>query len=192
MKGKLTIVIIIISIFVLFIFSNKTYTSYQSSVNDEVPLDIAEWKIEIDGQNIATTTKNISLSNIVWESDHTNNNTVAPGSKGQVKINIDPTSSEVAIKYNLTYTDHTINPDCLLTVTSIYLENEELEKISDNSYSGVITLDQIKEKTVKVLVINVEWVNDENNNETDSKIGLNESVPNYLEIEFNASQYTGN
>lgn len=191
MKGKIILSIIIICIFALFITSKKTYTSYESLVDNEVDLKIATWKIKIAEQDIVSTNKDISLSNIEWESEHTNDDTVAPGSKGIVRINIDPTESQVAIDYSITYEDHTKNPDCILTVTSIYLENEKLEKISDNSYGGIITMDQIKEQNKKVLVIHVEWVNDENNNKTDSQIGLNESTPNYLNLVFNAKQYTG-
>ena len=190
-KKNIFLLIVIISIFALYFLSNETYTAYESEVNNQVVLAVANWKIEIDGQDIARSTKDISLSNITWESTHTNQATIAPGSKGVVTINIDPTSTEVAIKYNISFSDHTSNPDCLLTVTSIYLEEEKLEKINDNTYSGIITLDQIKNKSVKVLKIHVEWVNDETNNDIDTQIGLNESEANYLNLEFMAEQYLG-
>lgn len=190
-KKRIFILLLFVSIFALYFLSSPTYTAYESEVNDQIGIAVAEWKIEIDDQDIARTAENIALSNIVWEGEHTNNNTVAPGSKGVVTINIDPTSTEVAIKYNITYADHLSNPDCLLTVTSIYLENEALEKVNDNTYSGIITLDQIKNKSIKVLKIHVEWVNDEANNEVDTQVGLNESEANYLNLEFMAQQYKG-
>lgn len=191
MRKRIFIVLIIISCFSLCIFTNKTYTSYESAVDNEVAVDVADWKIEIDGQDIAKTTRDISLNNIEWENTHASSTTAAPGSKGIIKIKIDPTSTQVAIKYNITYIDHNLDPECILTVTNIYLEEEELEKISDNTYSGLITMDQIKEGTIKTLVIHVEWINDENNNESDTQIGLKEKDPNYLKLEFDASQYTG-
>ena len=82
-----------------------------------------------------------------------------------------------------------MDPNCILTVTSIYLENDELQKDSINSYSGIITLDEMKD--TQVLVINVEWVNDENSDEADSQIGSNGAEPNYLNLEFEAEQYRG-
>lgn len=191
MRKRIFIVLIIVSCFSLCIFTNKTYTSYESAVDNEVAVDVADWKIEIDGQDITKTTRDISLNNIEWENTHASSTTAAPGSKGIIKIKIDPTSTQVAIKYNITYIDHNLDPECILTVTNIYLEEEELEKISDNTYSGLITMDQIKEGTIKTLVIHVEWVNDENNNESDTQIGLKEKDPNYLKLEFDASQYTG-
>ena len=191
MRKRIFIVLIIVSCFSLCVFTNKTYTSYESAVDNEVSVDVADWKIEIDGQDIATTTHDISLNNIVWENTHASELTAAPGSKGIVKIKIDPTTTQVAIKYNITYIDHTIDPDCILTVNNIYLEEEELLKVNDNTYSGVLTMNQIVEGTTRTLVIHVEWINDENNNEIDTQIGLDEKEPNYLKLEFDASQYTG-
>lgn len=191
MKKRIYIILIIVSVFSLCIFTKKTYTSYESAINDTVKVDVAEWKIQVDGQDIARATRDINLSNIEWENSHASSTTAAPGSIGTVKVKIDPTSTEVAIKYTIKYTDHNLDPDCILTVTNIYLEEEELEKIDDNTYSGIITMNQIKEGTTRNLVIHVEWVNDENNNEIDTEIGLNEREPNYLKLELDARQYTG-
>lgn len=191
MKKRLFIIITILSLFSLCIFTKKTYTAYESAVDNEVQVEVADWKIEIDGQDISTATRDISLSNIKWQHSHASNTTAAPGSVGIVKVKIDPTTTDVAIKYTISYTDHTIDPDCILTVTHIYMEEEELDKINDNTYSGLITIDQIKEQITRNLVIHVEWINDENNNEIDTQIGLNEKDPNYLRLEFDARQYTG-
>jgi len=191
MKKRIFIVLIIVSLFSLCFFTNKTYTSYESAIDNKVTVDVADWKIEIDGQDIATTTRDISLRNIEWHHKHASNETAAPGSTGIIKVKIDPTSTQVAIKYNVTYIDHNLDSDCILTVTNIYLEEEELEKVSDNTYSGIITMDQIKQGTTKNLVIHVEWINDENNNEIDTQMGIGEKEPNYLRLEFDASQYTG-
>lgn len=188
MRKKTILVIILICLFVLFVTSNQTYTAYQSFVDNDVAVEIATWKINIDGQDIVTSTKDITLSNITWDNNHANDKTAAPGSKGIIKINIDPSEADVAIKYTISYEDHTINSDCILTVTSIALGNEELEKISDNSYGGIITMDQIKNKTTKTLVINVEWLDDKDN---DIDISTMEGNLNFLNLEFNASQYTG-
>lgn len=191
MKGKTILIILLICVFALFITSNETYTAYESLVDNEVPVAIATWRIDIDGKNIVTATEKIAVGKVTWENDHANSNTAAPGSKGVAIINIDPSKSDVAIKYEISYEDNTINPDCVLTVTSIYLENEELKKIGDHSFEGIIPMSEIKTKNVKKLVINVEWVNNEENNEKDTQIGAGEVEPNYLNIEFKASQHMG-
>ena len=179
------------SVIALGIGTKKTYTSYESTVTDEIKINIADWEININNQNIAKVTEEIKISNVEWEGEHTNPNTVAPGSKGKVKVNIDPSNAEVAIKYTIKYVDHTKNPERVLTVTNFYLENEELTKIDDETYSGIITMDQIKDGNIKTLIIEVEWINDEANNEFDSAIGSKDKEANFLEIEFTANQYLG-
>lgn len=194
MKQKIKnvfILLFLVSLLIIYLTSNKTYTSYESLVEDEILLDVANWEINVDGQNIAKSTREISLKNIEWTSEHTNNKTVAPGSKGVIRITIDPANTQVAVDCNVSYIDHKQDENIILTVTSMYLDGEEWESTEENSYSGIITLDQIKNKEQKHLVINVEWINNEENNEVDSKIGLSESEPNYLKLELTAKQYTG-
>lgn len=184
-------ILLIMSIALLYIIANKTYTSYESETNGDISLDIADWKIKINDQEIVEESQEIKLSNIDWLGDHTANNRVAPGSKGVVKINIDPTTTEVAIKYSISYVDHNSDPNTVLSVSSITLDDGELTREEDGSYSGIITLDEIKEGQKKVLNIEVEWVNDENNNVSDTQIGLEDSIPQYLKLDFHASQYQG-
>ena len=51
--------------------------------------------------------------------------------------------------------------------------------------------DDIKNKKIITLVINVEWVNNEENNERDTLIGSGETEGNFLNLQFNARQYLG-
>lgn len=193
-KNKKPLIISLLFAFSIISFciaSQKTYTSYESLVNNNINVDIADWIIKIDEQDISTTTQDIKLSNIEWESTHANPKTAAPGSKGKVKINIDPTNNDVAIEYTIKYFDKNLASDCVLTVNNIYLEDEELLQINENTYSGIITMDEIKNNETKVLVLEIEWVNDENNNEIDSEIGLNKSEVDFLKLEFTATQYIG-
>lgn len=194
MKVKNAIVIFVLVILLLgsiYFVGSKTYTSYESETNGDVSLDIADWKIKINDQEIVEESQEIKLSNIEWLGDHTASNRVAPGSKGVVRINIDPTTTEVAIKYSISYVDHNSDPNTVLSVSSITLDDGELTREEDGSYSGIITLDEIKKGQKKVLNIEVEWVNDENNNVSDTQIGLEDSIPQYLKLDFHASQYQG-
>ena len=190
-KIKIIFSLIIFSIIAIGLGAKKTYTSYQSFVNNEIKINIADWNINIDNQNIAKVTETIKLSHVQWEGEHTNPKKAAPGSKGRVKVSIDPRNTEVAVEYTMKYIDHTKDPECVLTITNIYLEDEELIKIDEETYYGIISIDEIKEGRVKTLVLEVEWINDESNNEFDSEIGLNGEDVRFLEIEFNASQYLG-
>lgn len=181
----------LLSCALLYFFSNRTFTSFESKVNDDIQLNVADWKILVDNQDISKQEKDIKLRNITWTSEHTRDNKVAPGSKGVVNVLIDPTTTDVAFKYNISYEDHKSNPDVILTVTSITLDGKSLTDADNNTFSGILSLDDIKKKKTLSLIIHVEWINDEANNETDSLIGVNESEANYLKINFEASQYKG-
>lgn len=184
-------VVIILSCVLLYVFSNRTFTAFESKVKDDILVNIADWKIFVDNQDISKQEKDIKLSNITWESTHTRENKVAPGSKGVVNVLIDPSATEVAFKYNITLVDHLSDPDVILTVKSITLDGKKLDITGSNTFSGIVTLDDLKKKKTLPLVINVEWVNDEANNEKDSIIGRNEGEANYLKLNFEASQYKG-
>ena len=178
-------------ILLLYFLSNPTLTAYESDIDETLSVPIANWSVHVDQKNISEESLDIPLKNITWEADHTNPNKVAPGSRGTVLIDIDPTSTQVAIKYTLSYEDHTTNPDILLTIISISLDDEEIEKVDDHTYEGIITLNQIKARSRKMLKVEVEWVNDEANNDYDSSIGLGESEADYLNLTFQAEQYKG-
>lgn len=184
-------VVIVLSCVLLYVFSNRTFTAFESKVKDDILVNIADWKIFVDNQDISKQEKDIKLSNITWESTHTRENKVAPGSKGVVNVLIDPSTTEVAFKYNITLVDHKRDPDVILTVKSITLDGKNLDITGSNTFSGIVTLDDLKKKKTLPLIINVEWVNDETNNEKDSIIGRNEGEANYLKLNFEASQYKG-
>lgn len=185
------VALIIFSCAFIYFSSKRTNTSYETEGEGEVDLPVAVWSFKIDDQNIATAASDIVIKNISWENEHASANTVAPGSKGIVTIKIDPTDTQVAVGYEITYYDHTMDPDCLLTVTSIELENEELTHLSGNRFQGFIPLDKVLNGEEKTLIINVEWLNNENENETDSNVGKGDVEGTYLKLGLRAYQYIG-
>ncbi len=187
-----TYIITIICIFscvLLYVLGNRTFTAYESKVKDDILLNIADWKIFVDDQDISTQEKEIKLSNIIWSSNHTRENMVAPGSKGVVHLLIDPSTTEVAFKYTISYVDHLKDPSVVLTVKSMTLDGKSIDISDDDTFSGTITLDDLDKKKKISLDINVEWVNDEANNENDSIVGMNKEEANYLKLNLEASQY---
>lgn len=180
----------IISIITLYLGGIKTYTSYEAAVEEDMNVDIAQWNIFIDGENVTSDTKEMKIQNVEWVGAHTRDGKVAPGSKGIVKVEIVP-QTEVAMEYRISYVDHTMDPNIILTVNSISLEGDNYIKDSDNSFTGIISLEQIMSGKKMTLTIDVEWVNDEANNEVDSNIAINGGEANYLSLVLDAKQYMG-
>lgn len=183
-------ILVVFSIVALYFGGKKTYTAYESMVDENMNIDIAQWNILVDGENITSDTKSISLKNIEWDSEHTREGRVAPGSRGIVKVEIIP-QSDVSMEYKISYKDHNMDPNIILTVNSISLDGDDYIKDSDNSFSGIIPLEQIIGGKKMYLTIEVEWINDEANNDIDSNIAINGGEANYLSLTLDAKQYMG-
>lgn len=184
------ILLIFILIILLFLLIQKTYSTFYSAVDGDVLIDVAAWNISVNELGIANS-KTIDINEITWVSNHSNPNTVAPGSVGTFYISIDPNDTSVAIKYDITFNDHSVDSEKILTVTDVSFENGEFVQNSSSTYEGIFTLDDIDNEEVHLIKVTVEWINDEENNESDSLIGLNQKEPDYLDITFKASQFNG-
>ena len=71
------------------------------------------------------------------------------------------------------------------------LDGKELVQTAPNTYTGVFTLDDIEAHQTSEITIEATWINDEANNENDSKIAQGELEPDYLGLDFKAIQYHG-
>ena len=101
---------------------------------------------------------------------------------------IDPTGTDVAIRYDLEIIDKNVDPNKILTITNITQHGVNLVKTDVNTYTGIITLDMIDSGVKPSLVLDVSWINDDNVNDLEKEI---ESIEDYLFIRFKASQYRG-
>lgn len=177
-------------ILLLYLISTDTLTSYESETNNLIKTPVAMWNIKLD-DTVATDVfnKNISLRNISLVNPHANPSKIAPGTQGTLKVLIDPTTTQVAIKYNLTFIDHNVDPQHLLTVKNVSVNDNSLIKTASNTYTGLFTLNEIERLVKKEVTLTVEWINKETNNNADTIIGKEEAEPKWLSLSFNASQY---
>ena len=120
---KTVLIIVMICLSILYLFTNVTYTSFQSEVGADTNVQIASWKINLNSQDISSLSQNLTLENINWNSTHADNTKVAPGSNGTTQIVIDPTTTKVAIRYDFTYEDKTNNAENVLTVTNVTIND---------------------------------------------------------------------
>lgn len=193
MKGKRVIKILsIMSLVVIcfvYLYSKGTYTIFESIIDGTINPDIATWSIKVNDVLVTTTDPaTVDITNITWTGEHVADGKVAPGSVGVLDINIDPTDTDVAIRYDIEVIDKNINPDKLLTVHSITDNVGELVRTGISTYSGVITLDDISNGVVENITLNLEWVDDDLEIDFD-EVGV--TADNYLEINFRAIQYRG-
>ena len=113
---------------------------------------------------------------------------MAPGSTGVLDINIDPTDTDVAIKFDLEIIDKNIDPLKILTVSSITDSSNQLIRTGVNTYTGIITLDEISSGTIENIKLNIEWIDNGEDIDFDT---ITDNSEDYLEINFTAMQYRG-
>lgn len=192
-KKKKIVQIIVVTILLFgslfYLYSNGTYTAYETETNGKITPGIAKWNINVDGFKVTSTdVQTIGLSNIVWNSSNAVNGKALPGSTGTAKAIIDPMDTDVAIKYTFEIIDKSVDDTKFLKVTNINDNGNNLIRVGENVYTGIFSLDDIKNKVKKELVLDVEWPLGEDVDPTSEEV--NSSV-NFLVINFTVEQYKG-
>ena len=190
-KSIVQIVVVMVLIFgsLYYLYSKGTYTAYETLTNGRITPNIAKWNISVDGFKITTgEVQTVGLSNIVWNSSNAVNGKALPGSTGTAKAIIDPMDTDVAIKYTFEIIDKSVDDTKFLKVTNINDNGNNLIRVGENVYTGIFSLDDIKNKVKKELVLGVEWPLGEDVDPTSEEV--NSSV-NFLVINFTVEQYKG-
>lgn len=190
-KSIIQIVVVMVLVFgsLYYLYSKGTYTAYETLTNGRITPNIAKWNISVDGFKITTgEVQTVGLSNIVWNSSNAVNGKALPGSTGTAKAIIDPMDTDVAIKYTFEIIDKSVDDTKFLKVTNINDNGNNLIRVGENVYTGIFSLDDIKNKVKKELVLDVEWPLGEDVDPTSEEV--NSSV-NFLVINFTVEQYKG-
>ena len=172
-----------------YLYFKDAYSIFESVIDGIISPDIATWNIKVN--DVVVTTADpmaVDITSITWTGEHVAANKVAPGSSGSLDINIDPTDTDVSIRYDIEVIDKNINPDKLLTVHSVNDLSGNLIRTDISTYTGIITLDEIDNNIIEKISLNVEWVDDNTEINFDD---LSDDVNDYLEINFRAIQYRG-
>lgn len=208
------LIMIIISIYQI----NSMYALYNTQIENEVEQQIGRFNIKINGedsQQIVLTDEYIKDAP-VKEGTETQviEGKIAPGKKMYFEIILDPTDTDVSIKYQcMLATVVSINKkniylyldgidesyvkdsgeilDTTLEEYSYISEYEKLHSNADNIYQCVFPLKLINEGWKKSLKIYFTWINDEEQNEKDTEIGTNSDANIEIPVTMTFEQYTG-
>ena len=184
-------IIIFATIIVLGIMAytvSCTYALYETNKKIDKEIQMAKWEININDID-AIKTNNIELNNIYWNSnEHVKEGRVAPSMAGYYDIIIDPKGTDVAIQYEITFDYSDIQNDAIHVVSLKEINNKELLKKDDNTYVGLITLEDIENSEKHNIRTTLIWEDIEDNNK-DYELGS--IYDNELKIKVNIkfSQY---
>ena len=177
-------------IFVTIYEITNTYGLFESNINMDVDSKLATWNILINDTNIGKS-ETFTIDNFISEEDRTvASGKIAPGTSGYFNINIDPSTTQVSIRYDLTFDFSKL--DNLFTITRVEEKNGyNLIKTGPNTYSNVITLNEIKENKTNNIRVHIKWDNNEENNDKDTEIGLTENNTLNIPVSITVLQYSG-
>ena len=192
-KNKKAIQIIVVCLVVLgslfYLYSKGTYTSYETLTNGKITPKIGKWNIKVDGIEVTTSdVVTIGLSNINWVSNNAVAAKAVPGSHGFATVKIDPMNTDVSIKYTLEIIDKNVDNNKFLEISNINNSTNSLIQTGENTYVGVITLDELKNKTITTLTFDVLWPLGDDVDPYSDEVN---SSSNFLEINFSVEQYKG-
>ena len=209
MIKKFKILLVIISLAVTLNVMSTTFSRYVSGATGNIDVAFSKWQILVNQVDITSnSTSSIDLVPVIEENDNVATNTVAPGSKGYVDIDIDPTNVDVSFNYKI---DLAVNneevKDLIITkyaiLNSNYIEGDKIDTtpILNNN----ITQDLIYDKTIEnfkfepfTMRIYFEWyegTDEVMDNTADTEVGkkaANEDTPIDITATINFEQITNN
>lgn len=194
----LTLIMVIITIIKI----SDTYSKYYTTANtNNLSKDIGEWIIKVNEMDIYSENGETVEVELNEFSNFTNPNTdstkISPGNKGYTDIVIDPSRTDVAVRYDIELAPYVTN---LFNMTKMKVtfeiqtptENMQFVKINENKYSGVISLTDIQANEKATIRCYIEWENDEDLNEMVTQAGTSKNRQGF-EVPFNikVTQYLG-
>lgn len=195
---KITLLVVLSFLFLLIFGTAYTYSVFQSSKSGNMDVNIAAWNIILNDSNVVET-HTFSLNDLtINKNDNVKDSTFAPGSTGYFNINIDPSDTQVAIKYEIVVKPFEFEIDGVvlnnenLRISRATVNGSDITNTTDGRFVGVIPYKENRTSAdIVKLYVEIEWVNEESNNEMDSIIGFNGNVDADIPMEINFSQYLG-
>lgn len=177
--------------FTIYLVS-KTYAVFYSEGQADLNMKLAIWDIKVNNQDITKgTSKNFTITDFnILENSNVKSGKIAPGTTGSFDILINPTDTQVSIRYDLSIDsdkleEYQIQIDSISEISN----SNKLTKTGKNTYTGIIPLSKINGNYNNDIRIVFKWDNNEANNEKDTNIASVANSKTNIPITLTFSQY---
>lgn len=192
---KKFLVIAILGLLGLLIYKAiDIYAVFYSELEAKVKLENGVWNITINGADIVKgANAEFVIDQITTtENSHVKPGKLAPGLSGNFEISINPQDTNVSVRYDITLNQEELG-ESNLKIKSIneIAQNYELIKTAENTYTGVISLNEINNGVNHKIKIEVEWVDEEESDYADTTLGTNSTHKLQIPMTVHAIQYLG-
>ncbi len=189
-RKRITILIVLSVLLIVVFFSTYSYALFESEITGEVETNIASWKIKINNTLIQEGITNqfvINSINYTQTDSNVRSGKFAPGIEGYYDLEIDPTDTEVSVKYSIIIEDFETEN---LEIDRIELLSGGTLTVNDNTYTGIIPLSN---QTIQRIRIYLVWtdLNTAEGNAEDSRIGTRDNPDVNIPVTVNLIQYLG-
>ena len=188
----LSLVMLIITILKI----GHTYAKYFSEANTAtLNYEVGKWIIKINEMDIYSETGDKVAFEVNNFDNFSNPNAVpdkiSPSSTGHVDISIDPTGTKVAVRYDIELDFTAIENLAMEAWVEMASGENTIVKTGANTYSGIISLDDVKNGNPADVRCYITWKNDETKNDLDSAAGLIYGQKLSLKANVTVTQYLG-
>lgn len=174
-------------IITLYEISN-TYAVFQSDNELYVESSVAKWNIYVNSRHVNSYESFLVDNFVVSENSGVASGKIAPGTSGYFDIVIDPSDTQVAFRYDLTF-DFTNLQSNFVIERIEEVNGVEVVRTGENTYSNIMTLDDIENNATNNIRVFIKWNNDEDENENDSIIGMVKDNTIKIPVVVTVTQY---
>ena len=178
--------LIILGIVLVIVFSSfafNTFSKYVSQSSGNVQVQIAKWQIEVNGELLNSSTTSLSTTAPLYNAADDISTTIDAGDVCYMDIAIDPTGTEVAIEYTISFdlADNLTAPNSTLPAGTEIIKYEKYgaSVLPANYIDGADNIDD----TEYDITDNVTLTNNEALDSTDTKIyRVYFRLPEYINV----------
>lgn len=139
MKFKIRLLLFVLFLSLFLVAAKSTYARYATSTTGEANLNMAQWQISVNNQNITENyNTQLSFTPVIEENENVKSGTVAPGSTGYFDIQINPEKVDVSFSYNimLQLPEDSVVSDLKITHYAIIPSGRDDNSIQKIPYTG--------------------------------------------------------
>lgn len=179
MKRKILLIMCIISMCITVMLTTSTYSKYSEEADANLQFSVGKWNIKLNNKDVTENNSyDFVIENIVIrENENVAEGKIAPGLTGYFDINIDPSDTNVSVRYDLTIDGSVLENSKIKVVSVSEITSGTLVKTAENTYTGLILLEDIVKGKQNTIRIEVAWDNvDEMINEDEIEDGTEPEV----------------
>ena len=190
-KKRISILLVMSLLLVGILIVSYSYALYESNIKGKVDTHPANWNIKVNNTLISTGVTNeftIDSINYTQTDSNVRAGKFAPGIEGYYDLTIEPTDTEVSIKYTIEIND--FENENLAVDHLTLLSGAGTLTQSGDTYVGIIPLNSTVTENIRIFL---KWtdLNTTEANAKDSEMGTKENPDVDIPVSVHFIQYLG-